>query len=139
MPTPGPVAYQVHSLSFTSFVISAGFAQVTPSSVLCVTQTPRVPWLVPSTIFASVSLPRLCVSSNQIVPVRASTTGQGLPQVFVPSSHTTCCGCHVLPPSRLRFRTRSMSPVSPPPFLRPSQKASSVPFFVTINDGMRYV
>ena len=29
------------------------------------------------------SLPRLCVSSSQIVPVERSTTGQGLPTVFV--------------------------------------------------------
>ena len=32
MPTPGPVAYHVHSGFFTSFVISVGFAHVRPSS-----------------------------------------------------------------------------------------------------------
>src|SRR5262245_45411579 len=47
MPTPGPVAYQVHSGFFTSFVISSGFAQVAPSSVLCDTHAVRVPSPVP--------------------------------------------------------------------------------------------
>jgi DNA/RNA-binding domain of Phe-tRNA-synthetase-like protein len=42
-----------------------------------------------------------------------------------------------LPPSRLRFSSTSMSPVSLALFLRTSQKARSVPFFVTISDGMR--
>src|SRR6266550_3754208 len=36
MPTPGPVAYQVQSTFLTSFVISTGFAQVSPSSTLLV-------------------------------------------------------------------------------------------------------
>src|SRR5436190_12545415 len=80
MPTPGPVAYHVQSGFLTSFVISTGFAHVAPSSVDFVTQTVRVPLLLPSTICASVSAPRLCVISSQIVPVERSTTGQGLPQ-----------------------------------------------------------
>src|SRR5215212_1155356 len=42
MPTPGPVAYHVHSGFFTAFVISVGFAHVAPSSVLLVTQTVRL-------------------------------------------------------------------------------------------------
>ena len=139
MPTPGPVAYQVQPGRFTSGVSTTGLLQEAPSSVLLVSQTVRAPLLVPFTIRSSVSLPRLWVRSSQTVPVRASRTGQGLPQVLAPSSHTTCAGAHVWPPSKLRFRSRSMSPESPLPFLRPSQKASSVPFLVTSSDGMRYV
>src|SRR5262245_38636310 len=82
MPTPGPVAYQVQSGFLTSLVISAGFSHVLPSSVLFVIQTVRVPLLVPSTICASVSRPKLCVRRSQIVPVLRSITGQGLPQVL---------------------------------------------------------
>src|SRR5262249_217515 len=121
MPTPGPVAYHVQSGFFTSLVISTGFDHVSPSSVLFVTQTVRDPRLAPLTIIASVSLPRLCVRSNQMVPVLASRTGQGLPQVFSPSSHTTCVCVQVFPPSGLLFRSKSMSPVSLLLFLRPSQ------------------
>src|SRR5438067_1451526 len=137
MPTPGPVAYQVQPGFLTSFVMSTGLVQVAPSSSLLHTQTVRDPLLLPATIMASVSLPRLCVMSSQIAPVRWSTTGQGLPQVLSPSSQTTCVLPHVLPPSELRLQRRSISPVSPRPFLRPSQKASSVPFFETISDGIR--
>src|SRR6516225_7387116 len=122
MPTPGPVAYHVQSGFFTSLVISIGLLHVAPSSSLFVTHTVRVPLLVPSRIILSVSRPRLCVSSSQMVPVRVSTTGQGLPQVFSPSSQTACVFAHVLPPSKLRLSNRSMSPASPRPFLRPSQK-----------------
>src|SRR5438309_884480 len=106
MPTPGPVAYHVHPGFFTSFVISTGFAQVRPSSSLLVTQTVRLPWLFPLTSFASVSRPRLCVINSQTVPVRASTTGHGLPQVLSASSQTTWALPHVFPPSALRFSTR---------------------------------
>src|SRR5262249_11548502 len=53
MPTPGPVAYHVHSGFLTSFVISTGLSQVAPSSVLFVTHTVREPLLVPPTIFSS--------------------------------------------------------------------------------------
>src|SRR5215471_6798681 len=137
MPTPGPVAYQVQSDFFTSLVISTGLLQVAPSFSLFMTHTVRVRLLVPLRIIRSVSPPNLCVSSSQMVPVRISMTGQGLPQVFSPSSQTTCVFAHVLPPSKLRLSNRSISPASPPPFLRPSQKASSVPFFVTSSDGMR--
>src|SRR5581483_3803361 len=49
MPTPGPVAYHVQPGFFTSFVISAGFAQVSPSSSLLVTHTVRLPVLLPPT------------------------------------------------------------------------------------------
>src|SRR5437763_10097314 len=72
MPMPGPVAYHVQSDFFTSLVISIGLDHVTPSSVLFVTQTVRDPRLVPLTIIASVSLPRLWVRSNQMVPVCVS-------------------------------------------------------------------
>src|SRR5262249_26202677 len=137
MPTPGPVAYQVQSAFFTSLVISTGLLQVAPSSVLLLTQTVREPWLLPSRIIASVSLPRLWVISSQMVPVLASMTGQGLPQVFLPSSQTICDGCQVLPPSKLRLRRRSMSPASALLFLRPSQKASSVPLGETMREGLR--
>src|SRR5262245_12348768 len=109
MPTRGPVAYQVQSLCFVSRVISTVSLYVALSSVLLDTQTVREPLLVPSTIAASLSCPRLCVSSNQIVPVSRSTTGHGLPQVLLPSSQTTCILPQVLPPSVLRLRTRSIS------------------------------
>src|SRR4029453_15904767 len=109
MPTPGPVAYHDQPGFFTSLVISTGFVQVAPSSVLLVIQTVRVPLLLPETRSASVSLPRLWVRRRQIVPVFASTTGHGLPQVLGPSSQTTCVSPHVLPPSVLRLRTRSSS------------------------------
>src|SRR5262245_49466433 len=89
MPTPGPVAYQVHSGRFTSFVISAGLSHVAPSSVLFVIQTVRDPLLVPDTILASVSSRKLWVMSSQTVPVFRSTTGQGFPHTLVPSSQTT--------------------------------------------------
>src|SRR5581483_4523868 len=59
MPTPGPVAYQVQLGFFTFLVISTGLAQVVSSLSLFVTQTVRVPLLVPFTILSSVSLPRL--------------------------------------------------------------------------------
>src|SRR5262245_18676234 len=137
MPTPGPVAYHVHPSFLTCGVISTGLAQVAPSSVLFVTQAVRDPLLLPVAIFSSVSSPRLCVINSQIVPVARSTTGQGLPQVFLPSSQTTWVGCQVLPPSELRRSNRSMSPASPRPVLRPSQKASRVPLPETIRDGMR--
>src|SRR5262245_39075829 len=118
MPTPGPVAYQVHSALLTARVISTGSDQVAPSSVLFVTQTVRPP--LPARVFASVSWPRLCVRRSQTVPVPRSTTGQGLPQVPSPRSQTTCVCCQVLPPPRLRLRSRSLSPLSPRPCLRPS-------------------
>ena len=73
------------------------------------------------------------------MPVFASTTGQGLPQVFSASSQTTCKSPHVFPPSVLRRRSRSTSPASPRPAFRPSQNASTVPFAVTTTDGIRYV
>src|SRR5262245_24147707 len=136
-PTPGPVAYHVHFASLTALVISTGFAHVAPSSVLFVTQTERVPLLVPARISFSVSLPRLCVNSSQIVPVDRSTTGQGLPTVLAPSAATTWTLPQVLPPSVLRRRSVAISPESPRPFLRPSQKASRVPLGVAKCDGMR--
>src|SRR5262249_30904729 len=139
MPTPGPVAYHVQSGCFTSLVISTGLAQVAPSSVLFVAQTVRVPLLLPSTIIASVSVPRLCVNSSQTVPVVRSTTGHGLPQVCAPSSQTICAADQVLPPSWLRLSSRSMSPVSLRLFLRPSQNASKVPLGERIRLGIRYV
>src|SRR5262245_6463391 len=135
MPTPGPVAYHVQCGFFTSPVISTGFAQVAPSSVLFVIQTVREAVLLPLTIFASVSMRRLWVSRSQTVLVFASTTGHGLPQVLSPSSQSTCISPHVLPPSVLRFITRSMSPASPRLFLRPSQKARTESFGPTISDG----
>src|SRR5689334_3736906 len=95
-PTPGPVAYQDQFGFFTPRVISTGRVQVAPSSSLRVTQTVRVPLPVPPTIMACVSPPRLWVSRSQTVPVRASRTGQGLPQVFAPSFQTTCCPLQVL-------------------------------------------
>jgi hypothetical protein len=74
-----------------------------------------------------------------MVPVSRSTTGQGLPTVSGPKSATSCSGCHEAPLSRLRLSTTSMSPVSLRLCLRPSQKASSVPFFVTTTAGIRKV
>ena len=74
---------------------------------------------------------------SHTVPVFASTTGQGLPQVFAASSQTTRWSDHVRPPSSDRFTSMSMSPLSPSPLFRPSQNASSVPFLVTVIAGMR--
>src|SRR5262245_49107798 len=108
MPTPGPVAYHVHFRSFTDFVRSTGFDHVRPSSLLFVTHTRRVPLLVPARMARSLSLPRLWVSSSQMVPVERSTTGQGLPTVLAPSSAITCRRDQVLPPSALRLSTTSM-------------------------------
>src|SRR5262245_32797988 len=139
MPTPGPVAYQVQSGCLTSRVMSADLLQVAPSSSLFAIHTVRLPLLVPPTIMDCVSLPRLCVISSKMVPVFRSTTGHGLPQVLAPSFQTSCTLPHVLPPSWLRFTSRSMAPASPRPFLRPSQNASSTPLLVVINAGMRYV
>ena len=83
--------------------------------------------------------PRLWVKRSQTAPVVRSTTGQGFPQVFGPSSQTTCAAEKVCPPSVLRFKSKSMSPVSLRLDFRPSQKASTVPLGVTMTEGMRYV
>src|SRR5687768_6487485 len=100
MPTPGPVAYQVQSGRLTLAVISTGVDHVAPSSRLLDAQTVRVPWLGPDGMSFSRSVPRFCVVSSQIVPVRRSATGQGLPNVLGPLSATSSSGDHVLPPSR---------------------------------------
>ena len=68
---PGPVAYHVHSGRLTLAVISTGADQVSPSSVLFIAHTVRVPSLVPAMMSFSRSVPRLCVVSSQIVPVVA--------------------------------------------------------------------
>src|SRR5687768_10645599 len=140
MPTPGPVAYHVQSGRFTSLVILRGGDHVTPSSSLVVTQTVRVPLLVPRLICPSASSPRLCVLSRTTVPVRSSATAHGLPHVFFPSAQTTVCSPNVFPPSVDRRITRLISPESaccPHGVRRPSAKTSSVPFVVTTAEGMR--
>ena len=107
MPTPGPVAYQVQSGFFTSLVISTGFAQVTPSSVLL--RHPdgaACPCSLPSTICASVSLPRLCVSSSQMVPVLRRRPGRGCRRCCRRRPRRPAVLPQVLPPSVLRFRTQ---------------------------------
>ena len=55
------------------------------------------------------------------------STGHGLPQVFSPSSQTICCAPNVLPPSVERLRSRSMSPLSPPPVLAALGEGEDVP------------
>src|SRR5437879_3854 len=97
MPTPGPVAYQVHSGSFVVAVISTGLDQVSPSSVLFVIQHVRVLLLVRASICRCVSSPRFLVKGSQMVPLARSMTGHGFPTVFGPSSPMTCNGCQVLP------------------------------------------
>src|SRR5437870_2262623 len=139
MPTPGPVAYQPHEGSLTDFVISSGFDQVSPSSLERDTQTVRVPNPFFALMADSLSRPSLCVISSQITPVSSSSTAQGLPQVFVPSFQIVRCRLQVTPLSAERFNSRSMSPLSARPSFRPSQNASSVPFFETISAGIRYV
>ena len=136
MPAPGPVAYQVHPGSFTSAVISSGADQVTPWSSLRSTQIVRVPSEVPAMISDSWSWPRFLVERSTIAP-SSVTTGQGLPQVFAPSSQTTVCALHVRPPSADRLATRSMSPVSPELPWRASAKASSSPFAHRTIAGIR--
>ncbi len=139
MPMPGPVAYHVHSGRLTPAVISAGADHVAPSSVLFITHTVREPSLVPAMMSFSRSVPRFWVVSSQSVPVFRSRTGHGLPMVFGPLSPITCRADQVRPSSRLRLRTRSMSPASPPPARRASANASSVPLRAAINAGIRNV
>src|SRR5690242_17897502 len=110
MPLTGPVAYQVQSGSFTAEVISAGAAQVRPSSSLWVTQTVRVGPETPAGIRLSGISPGLRVNSSQMVLVRQSTTGAGLPIVSGPKSATRIALDQVRPPSALRFTSTSMSP-----------------------------
>src|SRR4051812_35048548 len=112
MPMPGPVAYQVHARSFVVAVISTGLAHVTPLSDELESQTERDSRAVPARISRSLSVPRLWVSSSQIVPVVSSTTAQGFPQVLVASSQTTCWMPQVLPPSADRLSRTSISPPS---------------------------
>src|SRR3954451_3651974 len=133
MPTPGPVAYHVHVGFFTAAVMSRGFDHVTPSSALDVTHADRLARADAVVMSFSLSSPRLWVISSQVVPVDWSTTGQGLPQVFLPSEKTTDALANVRPPSVERLRIRWISPESALD-CRPSQKARSVPFFVTIAD-----
>lgn len=124
MPTPGPVATQFQSGFVTLVVMSRGGAQVRPSSALDATRTDLL----------------LRQKVSQMVPVRASATGQGLPiatAAVPPSSWITCCGDQVRPPSVLRFMRRSMSPWSVVLVLRPSQKASTLPRGVTSRAGIR--
>ena len=71
MPTPGPVAYQVQSVPFTLEVISTGVDHVAPWSCEPIAQTVRLPSLAPAMMSFSRSVPRFCVVSSQIVPVRA--------------------------------------------------------------------
>src|SRR5512145_1518367 len=103
MPTPGPVAYHVQSAFLTLALISFGSDHVTPSSLLCITQTVRPPLLVPSRICDSLSSPRFRVVSSQIVPLSRSTTGQGLPNVPGPLSPIIFSADQVAPPSVLRL------------------------------------
>src|SRR6186713_1983233 len=128
MPTPGPVAYQLHDGSLTDFVISPGFDQVFPSSSERDIQTVRVLKPFFALMADSLSRPSLCVISNRITPMSSSSTAQGLPQVFVPSSQITCCLLQVRPLLVERFSSRSMSPLSARLSFRPSQNASNVPF-----------
>ena len=51
------------------------------------------------------------------------------------SLQTTCCLLQVRPPSVERFRSRSILPVSFGEFLRPSQKARSVPLLAYDQGG----
>ena len=110
------------------------------SSVLEVIQTVRVPLEVPAMMSFSWSSPRLWVMRRKTVPVDWSTTGQGLPQVFLPSAQTTWMGPKVRPASVERRRMRLISPVSlpgPRGVWRPSQKARIVPALVRMTEGMR--
>ena len=77
---------------------------------------------LPSRIMLSGPSARFLQNGNQIVPVLLSTTGQGLPQVVAGSVTTVWVGSQVWPPSKLRFKIRSMSPVSLRECRRPSQK-----------------
>src|SRR5689334_17828364 len=116
-----------------------GADQLLPSSSLLNSQTVRPPFDFFAVISFSVALPGLCVANSQMTPVSSSRTGQGFPQVFVLSFQSTCCSPQVLPPSPEHLSNKSISPESEPLFFRPSQKAKTVPFFVTISDGIRYV
>ena len=83
---PGPVVYQVQSGCLTLAVMSTGADHVAPSSRLCISHTVRLASLVPAMMSFSRSVPRFCVVSSQMVPVRRSMTGHGLPKVFGPLS-----------------------------------------------------
>src|SRR5665647_1153793 len=87
-------------------------------------------------ILLSLSAPLFQVINNQIRPVSSSTTEQGFPHVFNASFQTRISLLQLLPLLVERFRTRSISPLSPPSF-RPSAKAMSVPFVDTTTEGMR--
>src|SRR5688572_3820764 len=110
MPIPGPVAYQPHAGSLAVDVMSLGRGHVSPSSVLPEIQTVLVPRAVFAWIAFSESAPRLCVINSQIVPVSKSTTGQGLPHVFSPSSQITFCSDQLLPSSVERLYRMSIFP-----------------------------
>src|SRR6266850_6369518 len=127
MPTPGPVAYHVQSGSFVVAVISSGLLQVSPSSLLELIKTVRVPFDFPAMISRSRSCPRFRVIGSQIVPVARSTTGQGFPIVLGESEATTPSADHVRPSSVERLTTISISPLSDRPFFLPSANASNVP------------
>src|SRR5678815_3966008 len=86
MPAPGPVAYHVQFVSFTSAVISHGLDQERPSSLELLTYTRRVSLLVWLIIRDSWSSPRFHVLRSHMSRVSASRTTQGLPQAFVLSS-----------------------------------------------------
>src|SRR5689334_23194890 len=102
MPTPGPVAYHVHSGFFTLAVISIGFDHVTPSSSLFKTHTVIPARLEPAVISFSLSAARFCVVKSQSVPVLRSTTAHGLTHASGPLSPTTRTGDQVAPASVLR-------------------------------------
>src|SRR5690606_22433888 len=112
-----------HPGSFTWDVISRGGLHVAPSSPLSVTQTESL----------------LTQNTRTTLPVSKSTTGAGLPAVCGPASQRSWTSSHVFPPSKLRLKSRSISPSSAALYLLPSQKASNVPLGVTTTAGMRYV
>src|SRR5690554_7895337 len=116
--------------------MSLGLDHVLPSSVLELTNTRLVSWLVFLIMSPSASSPRFQVINNQMVPVSSSKTGVGLPHTLLPSSQIITCSPQVFPPSVERRISRSISPVSDELFFLPSAKARTVPPPVTIMEGI---
>src|SRR5512134_81959 len=135
VPHPGPVAYQrIHDV-LTLAVMSTGVVQVAPLSAERWTDTCRV--ARPFRMAVSVASAALPHDRSTRSPEAGSVTTVGLPAVSAPWAVTTCCGDQLVPPSVERRHTMSMSPLSPPPFLRPSANAISVPSGARVSAGMR--
>ena len=103
MPIPGPVAYQVQSGFFTAPVISTGFDQVAPSSVLLHAQT------VPRALALAVDDPRLGILTQVVGHEQPNRPSLGI-------DHWTgiAAGVAVVVPDDLRFLPGLAAVAAPP-------------------------